>query len=151
MQRWRRSIPDESGSASLEFITTGLVLLLPLVYLVLTMSALQAGSLAAEGAARQAARVFVQSGTEADAAASAERAIEYAMADYGLAGQQPVVRVSCSPQPEDCLHRLGHVTVSVGIAVALPLVPSVLSLSVPMRIPLQATATEQVSRFWGSH
>lgn len=33
----------QGGSASLEFITAGLILLLPLVYLVVAMSALQGG------------------------------------------------------------------------------------------------------------
>jgi hypothetical protein len=56
---WR----DDTGTASLEFITAGLVLLVPLVYLVLTMSAIQGGALAVEGASRQAARVFVASST----------------------------------------------------------------------------------------
>ena len=51
---------SEAGSASLEFLTVGVILLVPLVYLVLAMSAIQAGALAVEGAARQAARVAVQ-------------------------------------------------------------------------------------------
>ena len=51
MPRWRHWTEDE-GSASLEFITAGMILLLPLVYLVLVMAALQGGSLAVEGAAR---------------------------------------------------------------------------------------------------
>ena len=64
---------SEQGSASLEFITVGMVMLIPLVYLVLTMSAIQAGALAAEGAARQAARVFVQSENLEAAHAAASR------------------------------------------------------------------------------
>ena len=59
MLRWRRWNEDD-GTATLEFITAGLILLLPLVYLVLSMAAIQGGALAVEGAARQAVRVFVQ-------------------------------------------------------------------------------------------
>ncbi|HSP76545.1 MAG TPA: hypothetical protein VLO31_10065, partial [Cryobacterium sp.] len=59
-RRWRAwADRAERGSASLEFITAGLILLVPLVYLVLAMAALQGGALAVEGAARQAARVYV--------------------------------------------------------------------------------------------
>ena len=76
-RRWA----DERGSASLEFITVGLLLLLPVVYLVLTLAALQGASLAVEGATRQAARVFVQSGSLADAQAAAQTAIEVTLAD----------------------------------------------------------------------
>ena len=35
-------------------------------------------------------------------------------------------------------------------AVPLPLVPNVLALKTPLSIPMRATSTEQVSRFWGA-
>src|SRR5690554_7592615 len=98
---------EENGPASLEFITVGMLLLLPLVYLVLVVAALQAGALAVEGAARQAARVFVQGDTERSATAQAERAIQFALADYGLDSADATVVVSCAPRPSECLTRLG--------------------------------------------
>ncbi len=146
----RRRITNESGSASLEFITVGVILLLPLVYLVLTMAAIQGAAFAVEGAARQAVRVFVQSGSTAEAAARAERAIRFALADAGLDSLEPRVAVSCVPRPDACLTRLGTVTISVAVTVPLPLLPSVLDVAVPVGVPLHATATEQVSRFWGA-
>ena len=154
MQRSRRSIDrsgtDDEGSASLEFITAGMVLLLPLVYLVLTMSSIQAGAFAVEGAARQAARVYVQSPNVAQANAAAARAVEFALADYGLDTDQVTVSVSCRPSPSQCLQRRGFVTVVVTTTVTLPLVPPVLDLDVPLSVPISSTATQQVSRFWGS-
>lgn len=141
---------DDSGSASLEFITAGLVLLVPLVYLALAMSAIQAGALAVEGAARQAARVFVQAGTAAEAKQSAIRAVEFALADHGVDPESVAIRVTCQPQPNNCLARRGFVTVSVDLAVALPLVPEVILGDIPLTVPLHAEATQQVSRFWGS-
>ena len=102
MQRWRpfrRAIADDVGTASLEFVTAGMILLLPMVYLVLTMSVLQAGSLAVEGAARQAVRVYVQAPDTRDAEAEAERAIRFALADYGLDPSEASVAISCSPRP----------------------------------------------------
>src|SRR5690606_25689706 len=99
MRRWRRlsevSSSNEQGSASLEFITAGMLLLLPLVYLVLVMSAVQGGALAVEGAARQAARVFVQGDTVPRATAQAQRAIEFALADYGLDASDASVAIRC--------------------------------------------------------
>ena len=144
----RRS-PDDEGSASLEFITAGFVLLLPLVYLVLTMSAIQAGAFAVEGAARQAARVYVQADTIAEANAAATRAVQFALADYGLTADQVSVTVTCRPDPADCLQRRGFVTVSVATTVPLPLVPPVLDIDVALSVPVQSTATQQVSRFAG--
>ena len=48
--RLSRRWSSDDGSASLEFITVGMILLVPLVYLVLALSAVQSGALAAEGA-----------------------------------------------------------------------------------------------------
>jgi hypothetical protein len=159
MRRWRLSTDeirtgpvstDETGTASLEFITAGLVLLVPLVYLVLTMSALQGAAFAVEGAARQAARVFVESATEAEAREGARRAVEFALADYGFDADDVAVQISCRPDPDACLTRRGFVTVDVSTSVTLPLVPPVLELDVPLSVPSSASATQQVSRFWGA-
>ena len=141
---------DDEGSAALEFVTAGLVLLLPLVYLVLAMASIQAGALAIEGAARQAARVFVQSGSLAEAQASAATAVEFALADHGVDPNTVRVEVACSPRPTQCLSRRGLVTVTIEIAVPLPLVPPILVGDFPLVVPLQASATQQVSRFWGA-
>lgn len=146
----RRVAKAEHGSASLEFITAGMLLLVPMVYLVLTLSALQAGSFAVEGAARQAARVFVEADDIATAVGQSRRAVEFALADHGLADGDATVDISCTPQPDACLTRQGIVTVTVGASVALPLVPPGLAVDIPLSVPLQAAASQQVSRFWGS-
>jgi len=138
---------SDDGSASLEFITVGVLLLVPLVYLVLVVSALQSASLGAEGAVRQASRVFVQAETEGEARAAAERAIRVTLADYGLDAADATVTVSCRPDPADCLARRGFVTFELVTVVPLPLAPPVLGLDVPLGVPVHAIATEQVSRF----
>ena len=152
MRRWRRwasdRLRDDQGSASLEFVTAGLILLLPMVYLVLAMAAIQGAALATEGAARQAARVFVQAESPAQAEAEAHRAVEFTLADYGLSGSDARVSVRCAPHPSDCLTRRGRVTVTVAVSVPLPLVPPALSVHVPLAVPLEGSATGQVSRFW---
>jgi hypothetical protein len=141
---------DDAGSASLEFITVGMLLLVPTVYLVLTLSALESASFGVEGAARQATRVFVQSESEAAAESAARTAIAVTFADYGLDADDATVQISCRPTPSACLTRRGFVTVSVSARVPLPLIPPVLQLNVPAVIPVQSVATEQVSRFWGA-
>jgi len=141
---------SERGSASLEFITVGLVMLVPLVYLVLTMSSIQAGALAAEGAARQAARVFVQAQTLEQANAAASSAVQFALDNHGVDASDAAVTITCAPDPGDCLARKGFVTVQVAIAVDLPLAPPVLTGNFPLQVPLDAAATQQVSQFAGS-
>jgi hypothetical protein len=153
MQLWSRSssraaVTSENGSASLEFLTGGLILLVPLVYLVVALSAIQGGALAVEGAARQAARVYVQSPDADEANARAARAVEFGLADYGIDAVNASIRIDCE-SANRCLSRQGRVTVTVGVLVALPLVPDVLSLQDVASVPVQASATQTVSRFRG--
>ena len=149
-RRWARAVAADDGSASLEFVSAGVLLLVPLVYLVLAMASVQGGALAVEGAARQAARVYVQAPSEAEARARAESAVRFALADYGLAVEEATTRIRCSPDPGRCLTRRGIVTVSVEVRVPLPLVPSGLSASMGTSVPLQAASAQQVSRFWSA-
>lgn len=141
---------SDRGSASLEFITAGLLMLVPLVYLILTLGAIQSAALATEGAARQAARVFVQAESNAAGAAAAERALELALDDHGIDAQGTSLAISCRPRSGECLTRRGWVTIDIAVRVPLPLVPPVFDLRVPLAIPVEASATQQVSRFWGA-
>jgi hypothetical protein len=140
----------DDGSASIEFLTVGLLLLVPLVYLVIALAAVQGAALGVEGAARQAARVFVQSPDQGAAVSAADTAIDVTLGDYGVDAGGARVRITCAPDPGRCLTRRGFVTVRINATVALPLVPPALGAVLPLRVPVEATATEQVSRFWGA-
>ena len=140
----------EAGTASLVFLSAGLLLLVPLVYLVVALAALQGGALAVEGAARQAARVYVQAPTEADAHDRADRAVRVSLTDYGLDADAVAVQISCNAASTGCLARQASVTVTVIARVPLPLVPDLLSLSRAGSVPVAATATQVVSRFWSA-
>ena len=144
-----RSFRSERGSASLEFLTVGMILLVPLVYLVLVMSALQAGALAAEGAARQAARAFVLAESDAEGQSAAARALAVTLDDYGLAQGDSDLVVDCSAGASACLARGETVTVHVRISVGLPFVPDVLELQSRASVPMEAASTQRVSKFWG--
>jgi len=148
MRRSRRWNDAEEGSAALELVMAGLILLLPLVYVVLALASIQGGALAVEGAARQAARVFAQSGSAAEAEARAMRAVGYALADHGMDAGEARVSIACSPHPDACLSRLGTVTVTVSATALLPLLPQAVVAELPLSVPLTASATERVSRFW---
>lgn len=146
MQLWRRLTADD-GSASLEFLTAGVLLLVPLVYLVGALSVLQGAAFAAEGAARQAARVFVQSETPDQGVAAAQEAAAIAFTDFGITEGIEAIDYSCEPVPDACLTRSGHVTVTVRVSVPLPLLPAFLGHESSGGIPFVATATQTVSRF----
>lgn len=152
MRRSRARTTDrrcgEAGSASIEFMVAGVLLLIPLVYLALTLDAVQSAQLAVAGAARQASRVIVQAPSEAAAQADADRAVAITLADYGVDPSTVAVRVECRPVAGRCLTRRGFVTVTVAARVALPLVPPAVAVALPASVPVSAEATEQVSRFW---
>ena len=141
---WR----SDAGSASLEFVTAGILLLVPFVYLVLALAAVQGAAFAAEGAARQAARVYVRADSAADARARADLAVRYALADFGVDEGATEVEVACSPEPSTCLQRGGAVTVQVRITVPLPFLPAGLGAGLPAGIPLEASSSQRVSMLW---
>jgi len=131
-----------------EFVVAGLLMLVPLVYLVLALSAVQAAAFATEGSARQAARAYVRSASPADATAAAGRAVRIGLADYGLDAASADVSVVCAPEPGRCLSRRGTVAVTVRVAVPLPLLPQAVSASTPLAVPVEGRAVQAVSRFW---
>ena len=147
---WRtdlvRRMADDRGSAALEFITAGVLLLVPLIYLVVAMSVLQAATFATEGAARAGVRVFVLAESEDEAAAALVRSVEYSLTDFGISSDDARVDVGCVPAAADCLARESLVTVTVRVDVALPLVPGILGTRATS-VPVEARATQRVSAF----
>jgi Flp pilus assembly protein TadG len=150
MRLSKRFRSDDTGSASLEFISAGMLLLLPVVYLVIALAQLEAGAFAVEGATRQAARVYVEASSTSSAMSRARAAVAVALEDYGLDPADATITITCAPRPTRCLTRHGFVTVTVSTRVALPLVPPILDLDVPLSVTFQSTATQQVSRFRGA-
>jgi Flp pilus assembly protein TadG len=142
------SSPDgddaERGSAVVEFTFLSLLLMVPLVYFIITMSQLQSGSFAVVGAADQAAKVFVAQPDAASGRAAAEQAVLLALADHGHAAADTRIETSCAPT--DCMAAGSAVTVTVHLTVPLPFVPfrEALNLNAGQ---LSATATQLVGRF----
>lgn len=145
--RARVGLESERGSSSLEFLTVGMLLLVPIVYLVIAVSGIQSAAMGAEGAARQVARVVVQAHSDADANAAAERALSATLADYGIERESAVMSLMCSTST-GCLARGATVTARVVVRVPLPLVPLALDLTSPLHVTVEAEASQRVSRFW---
>ena len=124
-RHWRRTFGlRERGSALVEFITLGLVLLLPLIYLTMTVFAVQRSAYAASAATRAGGRAYVLVGSQGgDAAAALSSAAHRALADQDVDGWGSVSGPSCSG---GCLQPGSSVTVSVDVDVPLPL-PSFMS------------------------
>jgi len=141
---------DDTGSASLEFLAVGVLLLVPLVYLVLAVGHIQHAVLGVEGAARHAARVVAQAESHDAGMAAADRALLVGMTDAGLAPDTVRVAISCAPDPAACDTARGTVTVRIDAAVPLPLTPPFLALGGGVGVPVSARAVQPVSAFGGA-
>src|SRR6187402_600067 len=135
--------PDD-GSAAVEVLVLGVLLLVPLVYLVLTVAALQGAAFAAEGAARQVARSMTLAATDAAGRSAADAAATVALADWHVQPSAAEVEVRCSPDPADCVTARGTVDVRVTVAAALPLLPPALGVDAPGTIPIEARSVQRV-------
>lgn len=76
----------EEGSAVVEYVGLSVVLLLPIVYLILTVFDVQRSAFAAGQAAREAGRAFATAGSSAAGLRRAQVAADLAYAGQGLPG-----------------------------------------------------------------
>lgn len=138
----------DQGRAIIEFVFLGVLMFVPLVYLIGTLAALQAAAFSATTAAREAGRAFTTAQAPADALPRAMAAADLAFEDYGFARPQAAIEVGCDGDP--CLQADARVSVTATIQVTLPLVPAFLADQLPATIPVSATHVSTVDRFGGS-
>jgi Flp pilus assembly protein TadG len=137
---------DERGSAVVELTWLGVLLLIPMLWIVLSIFEVQRGAFGVSGAARAAGRAYALAPNDAIGQARAEQAARTALADQGLS-QAPVrVRVTCSPYPHNCHQGTSVITVRVDSRVDLPLLPEVLGGQAPS-FALDATHTVPVGQY----
>jgi len=144
------TLSDETGSAALEFITVGVLLLVPLVYLVLMLGAIQEQTLGAEAAARHTARVIGQAPDAATASARGEAVLQSVIREYGMDEDTVEVGITCRPATATCPAAGSTVIVTVTTRVSLPFMPPLFGLDRIAAIPVQAESAQKVSRLWGS-
>jgi Flp pilus assembly protein TadG len=138
---------DESGSAVVEFVVLAVLMLVPLIYLVMTMARVQAGSYAVSQAAREAGRAFVSADSGEAAGARAQAAARIAFLDHSFE-EEGRLTVACDGSP--CLRPDGRVEMTASVRVPLPLVPSFVRDVVPLSIPVSASHLSTVDRFRGT-
>lgn len=122
---------DERGSGLVEFIWMGVILLIPLVWIVVSVFTVQRGAFATSGAARAAGRAYVLAPTDGIGHARAVAAARQVFRDQGIGGQPFSLHVSCRPFPHQCHSGTSIVTVSIHSRVDLPLLPSILGGGAP--------------------
>lgn len=139
--RWPPRVDGERGSAILEFHFLGLLLLIPLVYVMLSVLDVQRAAFGTTQAAREAGRMFAVTGDEA----AARHAAAIALRDQGLDPTEVDVRLSCPAAP--CYRPGAEVTVDVRTSVTLPMVPDALAGAINTEIPVSATYVNVIDRY----
>lgn len=130
-------VRGEDGNAIVEFIGVALLLLIPLVYLVLTLGRVQAAMFAAEAGARESGRIISTTVELGEGVARARSAVELAFADQGIeVTGSDALHLECEEEP--CLTRGGRIYIQVDATVRLPLVPDAFAGTLPVEVPVRA-------------
>lgn len=122
---------DEDGTAIIEFVWLAVLLLVPLLYVLLSVFEVQSSAYAASAAARSATRAFVTSPDQATGYRRAQAAVDLAFSDQGIAAGAFAVAITCRPDPARCLVPGSVVTARVEARATLPLLPSFLGGQAP--------------------
>ena len=137
---------DEQGSALVELTWLAIILLVPLVWIVISVFEVQQGAFATSAAARAAGRAYALAPDDATGAARADAVVRQVLADQGTPGQRARVTVTCTPYPHDCHNGTSVITVRLRSSVELPLLPDALGGGQP-RFALDATHTVPIGRY----
>jgi Flp pilus assembly protein TadG len=136
----------QRGSALVEVSWLGILLMLPVVWIVMSVFQVQRGAFGITAAARAAARAYSLAPDDQTGLTRARTAARLALDDQGVHGVTPAVVVSCTPYPHDCHQGTSVITVSVQSRVVLPLMPAVLGSNRPS-YALEATQTVPIGQF----
>lgn len=135
---------SDRGSASIEFIVVGVAIILPLIYIAITVLTLNAAQFAANQAARESVRAFVTSTSNPGGDKRAVIAANQAFSDHGLTDMEPELSITCDHI--SCLTPGGKVSMEITTQVPLPFVPRWGSSNL-VTMPVTAKATLLVDQY----
>jgi Flp pilus assembly protein TadG len=142
MRSWR-ALRDDTGSAALEFIAGAIVLLVPCVYAVLSFGVIESAQFAVAGAARHAARVYVEQASPVVATDVARRSALVSLTEQAPLADSPQVTFSCRG---GCLVPGGGVTVRVTVRVPLTFLPQWPAVRQFTSLTVASSATQSNAR-----
>lgn len=137
---------DDRGSALVELSWLAIILLVPLIWIVMTVFEVQQGAFATSAAARAAGRAYALAPDDATGEARARAVVDQVLADQGTPGQRAKVTVSCEAPGDSCHVGTSVITVRVRSGVALPLFPRILGQQ-GVSISLDATHTVPIGQY----
>lgn len=145
-RRRTRGERGERGSGLIEITWAGLILIIPLAWIVFSVFQVQRAAFSVSGAARAAGRAYVLADTDGQGRARAEAAADQAVRDQGADVRGLRVEVRCAPYAHQCHSGTSVVTVTVTGRIALPGLPSILGGGAPS-LHLDASHTVPVGQY----
>ena len=139
------SAAADEGNAIVEFVYLAVLLMVPLVYVLLTVFRVQGAAYAASSAAREAGRVFSTSDVVDDAHPRAFVAAQIVMGDSNLSLSEEHLRIVCSSDP--CLSPGSRVNVVIVYDVSLPLLPRLFDGRALATVQVTSRHLEVVDRY----
>lgn len=137
---------DETGSALIEFSWLAIILIVPLIWVVISVFEVQQGAFATSAAARAAGRAYALAPDDATGAARAIAAVEQILADQGTPGQRARVRITCDAPGDSCHVGTAVITVTVDSGVDLPFFPAIFGKGAAS-FSLDATHTVPIGQY----
>jgi Flp pilus assembly protein TadG len=123
-----RTPANDEGTATIEFVGVSLVLLIPLIYLLLSVFAVQRSAFAVTQAAREAGRAFATANSSSEGMSRARYAARLALSDQRIDDGSAV---SFAPVGSDCKAASGN-----GAATLTPGARFVVCVRTTARLPL---------------
>lgn len=137
---------DDRGSALVEVTWLAIILLVPLVWIVVSVFEVQQGAFATSAAARAAGRAYALAPDDATGEARADAVVRQVLADQGAPGQRAKVTVSCQAPGDKCHVGTSVITVRVDSGVELPFFPAILGKGAAV-FSLDATHTVPIGQY----
>ncbi len=137
---------DDTGSALIEFSWLAIILIVPLIWVVISVFEVQQGAFATSAAARAAGRAYALAPDDATGEARAIAAVEQVLADQGTPGQRARVRVTCEAPGDNCHVGTAVITVTVDSGVDLPFFPAIFGKGAAS-FSLDATHTVPIGQY----
>jgi Flp pilus assembly protein TadG len=125
MTRRRVRARDEEGSALVELTWLAIILLVPLIWVVISVFEVQQGAFATTAAARAAGRAYALAPDDATGEARARAVVQQVLADQGTPGQRARVEITCQAPGDSCHVGTSVITVRVDSGVDLPFFPAI--------------------------
>jgi len=134
----------ERGSALLEFIVIGVLVIVPMAYIVTSVMRVQAATMASTQAVREAARAFATADSASQGRQAAVTAAQVAFEDQGFVLPESALRIQCS---RACLEPGSSITVDLDWQVGLPWIPASLAQGRSVSVPIDVVHVAPVDTY----